>query len=547
MGARFERDIANPDGFSALTYTTTNWDDQCFDTSLMRREHSFRDILEPRSIRHRRFFGLGHLVRKFRTLPLEIVQTILNTMDLATLISFRQINAEARALVDSLLSFQVLNKHATDVMQAMLFVGIGSRFTADQVVETLYSENCQFCGSFGGFIYLPRLIRCCFRCVSHDRRALSIPGNQAVDELGLDIDTMRRLPGIQTQPRPSFWSVNSPVPSIWMVDWTAAVEASTTIAAAVTARSSSPALTHQLFRSPAASTGYLRAPRTEWYCKVGEAAFPCRQPSTHIDSIRLNTSRKSLNEKHPSLALPRILHKRLSNPDRHRKTTYPPLPKLPPALLQPITPHLLRYQCLIRAPVLHKPRKGAHHLSHTIDLGLSCLSCRKYWNFQPSLPLTHHSELPMYSSSPPPRQPPNPNPRSSTTNPLSLHHHLPLCPLTHYHHPLLRSLPLSRALHRLVPPPPTHLICRPTWGDGPPEHEDFFRPLKCDRDPRYRRWRERDPCLDGVYGESWAEWAGGGGDGVGVAAHVGRWVARRERIGRRGERGRGVVGTLQDV
>lgn len=61
--------------------------------------------------------------------------------------------------------------------------------------------------------------------------------------------------------------------------------------------------------------------------------------------------------------------------------------------------------------------------------------------------------------------------------------------------------------------------------------------------------RERDPCLDAVYRESWVGWATGG-DEMLLKGHEKRWMVRRERMDQR-RRGEGEMDrvrcTLQDI
>lgn len=510
MKLSFEQAITKTEFFNGLTFQTVSWDDQTFDRNQLQRDYPFSELDEPRRLSERRFSGLDGLVSKFRAFPLEVMQNILDNMVLTTLNSFRQINSESKALVDSLFSFQVLRRHAPEIVQAMVATRAGSQYTIAQVYKTLHTENCEVCGSFGGFIYLVKCSRCCFSCATKDRRMLSIPSHQAESELGLDLETIKQLPGIQTQERRSFWSSSSTFPSTWMVDYTAALETSTTVKAALTATS---------------STSALPLPPTK-------SNISTPKVSGISDSIRLarevralEKSRKALARKNPNFALPGLLYNRLFKPEREMQTAYLSLPKIPAAIIRPAMPTTLRYLSIIRAPVLHKASKRKHYLNDIqMDMGTHCFACRKYWNFLPHI--SHHSELPMYSAT-------------------QITDHIFFCTFTRLYFDILSPMRWDRCVEYLRG---IRRIIRPTWGDEVTD-DDVFRSLKVDHDAQYSWDRTFDPCLDEYYRESQAGWALGG-DWALQMAHFDRHDAKIDREARKfwdGGHGRGRVLGLQDI
>lgn len=105
---------------------------------------------------------LGH----FDMLPLEILHKICRSLDLASLLNFYQTNPYAQQIVCSLRIDQMIVPHAPGALSAILQTNTAPMLTLRDLLELLLTRNCNLCdNSFGGFIFLPSMIRWCFSCV----------------------------------------------------------------------------------------------------------------------------------------------------------------------------------------------------------------------------------------------------------------------------------------------------------------------------------------------------------------------------------------------
>lgn len=107
--------------------------------------------------------GLGIL----DALPVEILHGICCQLDIASLLRFRHVNRQARHLVHAIYGYQTVITHAVGALCAMLRIGTLSWFTYHELLNVLYTRDCCFCGSFGSYIFLPLLLRCCIICLEN--------------------------------------------------------------------------------------------------------------------------------------------------------------------------------------------------------------------------------------------------------------------------------------------------------------------------------------------------------------------------------------------
>lgn len=99
-------------------------------------------------------------------LPLEILHEICHLLDIASLINFRQANSRTQKVVCSLRIYQITMPHASEVLSAIMNTNTVPWLTLSDLRDLLVTRNCIFCGnSYGGFIFLPSMIRWCFSCV----------------------------------------------------------------------------------------------------------------------------------------------------------------------------------------------------------------------------------------------------------------------------------------------------------------------------------------------------------------------------------------------
>lgn len=115
--------------------------------------------------------GLGQLDR----LPNELLCMVLQNLDLLSYFRFRQINRQARAVSTAVSEYRSVAKHGLEGLRGLLRAGLAQTCTIRGLYNGLISERCALCGSFGGFLFLPTVTRCCFDCIrdSPDLRVIS--------------------------------------------------------------------------------------------------------------------------------------------------------------------------------------------------------------------------------------------------------------------------------------------------------------------------------------------------------------------------------------
>lgn len=119
--------------------------------------------------------ALGSLDR----LPPELLQEVLYNSDLRSLTNLRALNPETRSLIDSLPHYRTIIERVPDALRLMLSTGTASYFTLTQLYDTLLSQECFVCGSFGGCLSVLNCRRCCFYCVIFSDELLPLNLNTA--------------------------------------------------------------------------------------------------------------------------------------------------------------------------------------------------------------------------------------------------------------------------------------------------------------------------------------------------------------------------------
>ncbi|KAL6860985.1 hypothetical protein J3F83DRAFT_716975 [Trichoderma novae-zelandiae] len=108
--------------------------------------------------------GLGALDR----LPVELLLQALRHTDMQALFNLRRANRRARQVVDSLKEYRAVVSYGLTAYCALLRMKLAAHVTLLDFYRVLCSEDCAFCGKFGGFVFLPSWIRCCFECIEED-------------------------------------------------------------------------------------------------------------------------------------------------------------------------------------------------------------------------------------------------------------------------------------------------------------------------------------------------------------------------------------------
>ncbi|KAK3307222.1 uncharacterized protein B0T15DRAFT_395441 [Chaetomium strumarium] len=131
--------------------------------------HSLPEVHEPvlpsiaRAFATAPVSSLGALT--FHRLPTEILALICLFLDVRACFRFRQVNRAARALVSGLVEYRTVVYHGLEALRAILRTRLDPHFTFRDLYQSLCSSKCQPCGAFGGFLFLPTAVRCCFKCL----------------------------------------------------------------------------------------------------------------------------------------------------------------------------------------------------------------------------------------------------------------------------------------------------------------------------------------------------------------------------------------------
>ncbi|PYI35199.1 hypothetical protein BP00DRAFT_388968 [Aspergillus indologenus CBS 114.80] len=172
-----------------------------FDLAVVRTHPCDHDQIRSALLppRHATTSTLGRL----DILPTELVHGICLRLDIRSLFRFRQVNRRGQQIVRATRLYQAVIDHALEALCVILRTNTASWFTLSDLFEVLCTKECQFCGAFGGFLFLPSFARCCFTCIREDNLPgvlpLSILKHRIKPRSGRrpgSIPTVRTLPGI---------------------------------------------------------------------------------------------------------------------------------------------------------------------------------------------------------------------------------------------------------------------------------------------------------------------------------------------------------------
>ena len=314
-----------------LLSMTQTWDDKTIDRG--RFTHQVQ-LLPPL------FWQLGKpkaTFGRFHDIPTELTFAIFEHTPLGALMNLRQTNSCAKHLVESWSPFREVVSSGADLVRAAIAIEASKFLTVPRLLAVIFSHRCELCGQLGSFVQLVKCMRCCFYCLSNDRRlhcisasfaAGCIPnpnmGDSAVGALGLKISKkdLPMIPKVYTLPQKSVWGSEMPTRD-WALDYTTALQF-------------------------------------------------CREPDKTI-------------------YIPSILQKRIARGEG--RPCYYEISLLT-GRIHPLESNTLRFRTAIYQPGMIRKRSGLITLS---DGGLFCKGCRVFWG--PHSQGRHYLEHVMHSSS----------------------------------------------------------------------------------------------------------------------------------------------------
>ena len=112
-------------------------------------------------------------------LPMEILLMILSAIPYDALLAFMAVNSTALSIVMAIREFRILNKYGRNVLRMLSKVHLQNCFSIVDVCEVFTSPSCSYCTSFGAYVFLPGLVRCCQSCAESDWRLIPVSKNLA--------------------------------------------------------------------------------------------------------------------------------------------------------------------------------------------------------------------------------------------------------------------------------------------------------------------------------------------------------------------------------
>lgn len=151
------------DTHEALTYPRLNLKDNTLDENLPPARlfgHAF-DVNEPE-------VDLGSL----NLLPLELLYSVMASLDLCSISTLRMVNRQSLMTVDSFPPFKCIIKHAHPALHGALMIHSAKWITCEKLFKIICTSECESCGDFAGYVYLITCKRVCFLCLSQDDKYL---------------------------------------------------------------------------------------------------------------------------------------------------------------------------------------------------------------------------------------------------------------------------------------------------------------------------------------------------------------------------------------
>lgn len=106
---------------------------------------------------------------KLNAIPVEMLHKIFLELDAVSLARMRRVHSHYRTLVDCLLPFERLRRHAPHTLRAMRVAKVLGTFPVRKLFAEFCQPFCRGCGAFGPFVFLPTLSRCCDACLGNRR------------------------------------------------------------------------------------------------------------------------------------------------------------------------------------------------------------------------------------------------------------------------------------------------------------------------------------------------------------------------------------------
>ncbi|KAF2669445.1 hypothetical protein BT63DRAFT_261158 [Microthyrium microscopicum] len=142
-------------------------------------------------------------------LPLEMIQMILLHFDIQSITHFESFNPHTKDLVQSLLEYRAIVKHASKALHQILAIESGEYITLQTLYTKLCTAKCESCGHFASNLYLITCKRVCDSCFKSKTKWYPNPCSLAEDILGLSPAQIATLPKFHSPQRSSRYQLRA--------------------------------------------------------------------------------------------------------------------------------------------------------------------------------------------------------------------------------------------------------------------------------------------------------------------------------------------------
>jgi len=119
--------------------------------------------------------GLGH----FEKLPGDIVSNILLRLDVKSFRNFRNANAKAHRITETVIDCKDVMVHGKAAFISISRTGLSRNITMGEIRLALTSHKCDFCEAYGPLLFLPTCTRTCHECLRTSPR-MSMIGTEEI-------------------------------------------------------------------------------------------------------------------------------------------------------------------------------------------------------------------------------------------------------------------------------------------------------------------------------------------------------------------------------
>lgn len=133
-------------------------------------------------------------------LPLELLWTVLGSLDFRTLSRMLQVCWKAKAQIEVFPPYQDIVRHAPTALIALSETTLIGHHTSNSLHRALTTDACFQCQEFGPCLYLPTCERCCYNCLATGQPLRLISFYTAKLCFGVQPKHLKQLPILRSIP-----------------------------------------------------------------------------------------------------------------------------------------------------------------------------------------------------------------------------------------------------------------------------------------------------------------------------------------------------------